>query len=676
MKQSGKANKLIHSSSPYLAQHAFNPVQWYPWGTEALQKAGSEDKPLIISIGYSACHWCHVMERESFENEEIAKVMNEGFVCIKVDREQRPDIDQIYMEAIQAMGISGGWPLNVFAMPDQRPFYGGTYFRPEQWLHVLKSIQKGFVQQRAQFEESAKNFAQALLVTDSEKYGLGMNGPEARSGVADLQAMADALKRQFDTKYGGLKRAPKFPNPSIWRFLLTTNSILDDEGIHEQLMLTLEKMANGGIYDHLGGGFARYSVDERWFAPHFEKMLYDNAQLISLYAMAYQLTGFDQYKHVVRDTIAFAERELMDSGHGFYAALDADSEGEEGNYYIWTEAEIDNLLYGFSTVFKQYYQVSGEGNWERGKNILHVQHSMEQFAKSKGLPLKDVVESIVHAKGILLKERSKRERPGLDHKILAGWNGLMVRALIDAYHSFGEERYCDLAVKCGEFIEQKFMREGALLRSSGEDIPGFLEDYALMVDGFFALHQGTFNGKWLALATQLADYCISNFYDAAEEMFYFSDRNSESLIARKKEIFDQVIPSSNAVMAHNLFWLGNLLERTDYLELSNQMLQRILPLLKKESQYLSHWGSLFAMNHTKIAHIAIVGERCRDFALQIQQRFIPAKLVAASADGGGLPILENRGAIDGKTTIYVCFNKVCQLPVHSVEEALKQLENQ
>lgn len=676
MSQSKKANNLIHSSSPYLKQHAYNPVNWHPWGKEALQQAKDEDKPMIISIGYSACHWCHVMERESFENDEIAEVMNDGFVCIKVDREERPDVDQIYMEAIQSMGINGGWPLNVFALPDQQPFYGGTYFRPKQWLHILKSIVTAFHEKRNQLEESGREFTKAISITDSEKYGLEDLGFSV--SVEELAQMAFAMKHHFDQKEGGLNRAPKFPNPSIWKFLLASNTIIRDDEIYDQVVLTLNKMAGGGIYDQIGGGFARYSVDEKWFAPHFEKMLYDNGQLISLYAMAYQVTRNKRFKVVVDESIQFVQRELMHSDYGFYSALDADSEGEEGNFYIWKESELDELLGEDAGLIKKFYNTDENGNWERGLNILHSNKPLEQFAEDVGSSTQDFSKMLNKSKNILLTAREHRERPGLDDKILTSWNAMMLKGLVDAYQAFGEHTYLKLAENNASFIHENLIQEGSLLRSytSGEDsITGYMEDYAYVIDGFLALFQTNFQEQYLDLATQLTAYTIKNFYDPGEEMFFFTDNNAELLIARKKEIFDNVIPASNSVMAQNLFILGNLMENQGYLNISKAMISKIAPMIKSEPQYLTNWGTLYSFYTYSTVEIAIVGNQFLEFAHEIQEHFIPNKIMDAALESGNRPLLKDRTTINGKTTIYVCFNKSCKLPVHTVQEALEQIKS-
>ncbi len=674
MSQNKISNKLVDSTSPYLKQHAYNPVQWHPWGEEALMKAVEEDKPMIISIGYSACHWCHVMERESFENEEIAKVMNDGFICIKVDREERPDVDQVYMEAVQTMGLQGGWPLNVFTMPDQKPFYGGTYFQPKQWVHILKSIREAYDEKRGELVDSAEAFAKSLAVTDSEKYGFKNHDFQADTDT--LKNMANAMKNHLDHQHGGLKRAPKFPNPSIWKFLLTANYYLKDTEIHDHLMLTLTKMGNGGIYDQIGGGFARYSVDERWFAPHFEKMLYDNAQLISLYANGFQVSQNVRFKEVVYESIDFIKRELTSPDYGFYCALDADSEGEEGNYYIWSEAELNEVLGKESKSFKKYYQVTPSGNWERGLNILHISQTPEQFASENGLEKASFIHELSLAKSKLMEIRAKREKPGLDDKILTSWNALMLKGLVDAYHAFGEKAFLELADKNASFIHENLYRDGALIRSfaqKGTEIHGYLDDYAFVIEAFIALYQANFERKWLDLATELTEYSLEHFYDEDEGLFFYTSNTSEQLVARKKEIFDNVIPASNSAMAQNLFLLGNVLERTDFIEISEGMLAKVIPLMKNDPQYLTNWGTLYSLRTKPTAEIAIVGEEYQPFAHGFQRHFMPNKIIVADRQSGDLPLLQNREPVHGKTTVYVCYNKACNLPAHTVEEAMEQL---
>ncbi len=672
--QSTNSNHLIHATSPYLLQHAHNPVDWYPWGKEALDKAENEDKPILVSIGYSACHWCHVMEHECFENEDIARLMNECFVCIKVDREERPDVDQIYMDAIQTMGLNGGWPLNVFTMPNQKPFYGGTYFPPQNWIQLLKSIANAYENKRDQLTESAQEFAKAIAMSESEKFNLT---PGSHSvDIKDVTKMFTIMKGHFDEKLGGLDRAPKFPNPSIWNFLLTSNAVIHDPDIETQIKLTLDSMANGGIYDHIGGGFARYAVDDRWFAPHFEKMLYDNAQLVSLYAAAYRAYGINQYKHIVKETIDFVVHELMDDDGGFYSALDADSEGEEGKYYVWQADEIRSILKEKAELFMAYFNISETGNWENGKNILYKNRNIESLLEKWKISREELEMRIGESVKLLLNHRQGRQRPGLDDKILTAWNGLMLKGLVDAYMALGDQQYLDLALKSASFITSKLTNGQQLFRTYKKghaSLNAYLEDYAFVIQGLLALYEVTFDEAWLEQARELLDYSIYNFYDTREDLFFYTDQNAEALIARKKEIFDNVIPASNSAMAMNLFIMSKYYDNSDYLQKANSMLSKILPLLCTEPQYLTNWGTLSVLHVKPIAEVAIVGEKALAFSMEISKHFFPNIILAGTTGNSEMPLLHERQAINGKTTVYVCFNKTCKLPVKTVEEALKQI---
>ena len=674
MTSHNKSNRLIHSSSPYLKQHAYNPVDWYPWGEEALSAARNQNKPIVLSIGYSACHWCHVMERECFENAEIARLMNENFICIKVDREERPDVDQVYMDAIQTMGINGGWPLNVFTLPDQSPFYGGTYFPPRQWAHILTSIANAFKDNYSQLMESAEGFRASLRKTDSEKYGLVPDEqyPD-RNGLSDIVHNLSGL---LDQTLGGLKRAPKFPNPAIWQFLLHANTILKDDDLDLQLISTFDRMAAGGIYDQIGGGFARYSVDEKWFAPHFEKMLYDNAQLIGLYARAWQVYKKPRYKEVVYESISFVKRELTSPNGGFYSALDADSDGEEGNFYIWSDRELETVLGENALLIKKYYNTRPNGNWERGKNIFFTSESAEEFARNQGIENNHFLDLLNKSKKSLLKSRAQRNRPGLDDKIITSWNALMLRGLIDAYRVFGEEAFLSLALQNATFIQKNLYRNGTLIRSYTNDktsIPAFLDDYAFLIDAWNHLYQVTFDEKWLLLANDLLKYTVAHFYDVDESLFYYTDDTAEKLVARKKEVFDNVIPASNSAMAVNLYFLGTIFEMDDYLKMSDAMLAKFNGLLHSEPQYLSNWGSLYTYRISSLAEIAILSKEPESIALELEKRFLPNKIVMGSKTSSSLPLLQGKIAPDGENTIYVCFDKSCKLPVHSAEEALRQI---
>jgi uncharacterized protein YyaL (SSP411 family) len=672
-------NALARETSPYLLQHAHNPVNWYPWGKEALQKALQEDKPIIVSIGYSTCHWCHVMERESFESKEIADIMNEHFICIKVDREERPDVDNIYMDAIHAMGLRGGWPLNVFLMPDQTPFYGGTYFPPQNWKHLLLNIANAFKKNRAELLESAREFSQFLNQSEVQKYGLK---PQNSSNTfAELEQMYQNLAKNFDSLHGGIDKAPKFPMPSIWRFLLMYVFLTKNAEAEKHLHLTLQKMAFGGIYDHLGGGFARYSVDAEWFVPHFEKMLYDNAQLLTLYAEAYHFSQNPIYKEIAYEVFEFVQRELEATEGGFFSALDADSEGEEGKYYVWKKRHLQEILGEDTELFCAYYNVLPQGNWEYANNILYKNLTDEEFAQKHQIPLQELQTKVRQWKGTLLKVRQKRVPPSRDDKIITSWNALMIKGLLDAYKAFDDEEFLATALYHTEFLlaklfnsQESFLYHTFSYKTNEAKQKGFLEDYACTIEALIALYQATFEKKYLFLAQKLCDYTLQNFYDHNEGMFFYTDSSAERLIARKKEIFDNVIPASNSIMAHNLYFLGILLEKQNYQEIATGVLSQIKQLLLKNVEFTANWALLFAYTLTPTAEVAIIGENYKEAHRSIEKHFFPNKVLAAgSGTDIEIPLLENRTALNNQTTFYVCFNKACQLPTNSHEEAYRQL---
>ena len=675
-------NRLAQESSPYLKQHAQNPVAWYPWSEEALTRAREEDKPIIVSIGYSACHWCHVMEHECFEDEEVAQLMNEHFVSIKVDREERPDVDQVYMEAVQMMGIQGGWPLNVFLTPDQKPFYGGTYFPKDNWTQLLDNIAQAYQHNREELTKSAEEFTQHLARPDHERYAIG--GPDAIAPLQAKQQLDDIYRtfaRGFDTERGGMDKAPKFPMPSQWLFLMRYVAATDNKSALQQLRLTLNEMANGGIYDQVGGGFARYSVDAEWFAPHFEKMLYDNGQLLSVYAEAYTLTQEVLYRKVVDETVAFVARELTSEAGGFYSALDADSEGEEGKFYTWTYDEIKSALGEEADLVIDYFGVTEAGNWEDGRNILHKRKSSDDFARRYDLNFLDLDELIEEVKKKLLKQRAARERPGLDDKIIASWNGLMLRGLVDAYAATGSADTLALAQRNAHFLVNKMMRQQgdtAVLYRTYQAEPdgrtnGYLDDYASVTDALLALYQVTFDEQWLAPVQQLMAYVQQHFWNEAEGFFYYTDDRS-ALIVRKKELFDNVISASNSVMARNLYHAGLLFDRTEDQAQATAMLSRMMPLLKKDPAYLSNWACLLTELATPTAEIAIVGPDYPTTVLELNQQYYPNKLLVGTGSKSDLPLLQHREPLESRTTIYVCYNKTCQLPVHATHEAWEQLK--
>ena len=667
-----KPNRLIDSKSPYLLQHAYNPVDWYPWGDEALGKAKTENKIIILSIGYSACHWCHVMERESFENTETAKLMNTDFISIKVDREERPDIDQIYMDAIHIMGLQGGWPLNVFLLPNTQPFYGGTYFPPDHWQYILNQIAKAFKNNREELIQSAAQFTKAIQLAEKNYFKDQKNSQVNKKTT--IEKVYQQIESDFDKQDGGLSRVPKFVIPSMYNFFLTYSTLYPKSQAAFHTFFTLHKVAEGGIYDHIGGGFSRYSTDKIWLVPHFEKMLYDNAQLINLYSKAFQLTKHSDFKTVVYETIAFLKKELMSSEGGFYSALDADSEGEEGKFYVWKTEELDKFLGQDSKLFKTYFNVRDSGNWEHGKNILHVNDDLTALAEKEDLTVKDLKERLKLWKVNVSKAREKRIKPGLDNKVLASWNGLTLTALVQSYFAFNDSAFLALAEKNASFLEKNMLlNQQSLLhtyRDGSAAIDGFLEDYASVIEGYIALYQANFEEKWLYLAKSLTDYCIKNFYDESDNLFFFTPQN-HNLITRKKELFDNVIPASNSIMAHNLLFLSKFFDEKKYTNILENMMTKMGKLVEKYGKDLVNWGNLYALSSQEIKEIVIIGADYKKFAQEIQGRFFPYKIVMATQKAGTLPLMQNKTTPKDKTTIYVCKNKVCKLPVFSVEEALK-----
>jgi uncharacterized protein YyaL (SSP411 family) len=673
MIETKKANRLIHSTSPYLLQHSFNPVEWFEWSDEALAKAKSEDKPILVSIGYSACHWCHVMEREVFEKEKIAKIMNEHLVCIKVDREERPDIDQIYMEAVQAMGINGGWPLNVFLTPDQKPFYGGTYFPPDQWRNVIEGINNAFVTRRTEVEASAGELAKALSESDASRYKKESASAELKT---ELEAIYLKLKPSFDKTWGGLDKEPKFIMPSVWRLLLRYHHITRNQECLDHVLFTLKKIAMGGIYDQVGGGFARYSVDKYWFVPHFEKMLYDNAQLISLYAEAYALTKDEALKTVVYETFEWLQTEMMDAHGGFYSALDADSEGEEGKFYAWTATEFRDALGEAAPLFIDYYSIKEEGNWEHDKNVLMRVQREEDFLKKHSLSVAEWNEKLQKAKDALLAVRDKRIRPGLDDKIITAWNAMTIVGLVDAYKAFGDDRFLRAALRTMQFIENELMEGLTLFRSHRKKrsaVKGFLDDYAFVIQAYVSLYQATFNEYWIQRAKALMDHTMQNFYDSTDGFFHYARQDAEKLIASRKEIFDNVIPSSTSVMAQNLYHLGIIFDDTVWKTISEKMASSLGHLITSEPNYMSNWGIVYAEMRKGMAEVAFVGEGAKAAAQQIFEAFNPFVLAMGAEHESTLPLMDGKTAIDNRLTIYVCYNKTCQRPVHEVSEAVEEI---
>ncbi|QXV64093.1 thioredoxin domain-containing protein [Mucilaginibacter sp. 21P] len=663
-------NRLANATSPYLLQHANNPVDWYPWGPEALQKARDENKLILVSIGYSACHWCHVMEHESFEDEGVAALMNEYFVCIKVDREERPDIDQIYMSAVQLMSGRGGWPLNCICLPDQRPIYGGTYFRKNDWASLLLNLADFFKTKPEEAEDYAvrltegiKQYESVPFIEQTAEYGKDM-----------LEPIMANWRRYIDPVEGGFGGAPKFPMPANWIFLMRYAHLMKDSGIAENVKLTLKKMAHGGIYDHIGGGFARYAVDGVWHVPHFEKMLYDNGQLLSLYAEAYTWNANPLYAEITDEIIGFVKRELTSSQNGFYSALDADSEGKEGKFYIFTQNELAEILGDDAPVFNSYYHVTEEGNWEEEQsNVFFRKEDEEAIAAQFDITTEELHTRLNAAKQKVFDARSKRVRPGLDNKILASWNGLMLKGLCDAYRAFAKPEYLELALQNADFIAKNLIFGAKISRvynpQTTEGV-AFLDDNANVADAFIALYEVTFNENWIIQAQKLTDYALQHFYNAEGGIFFYTADNDEQLIARKSEIMDGVIPASNSVMARNLKKLGLLFDNEGYLEVSAQMLRNIVPHLAKYGTAYPNWTILLLDEIFGLNEVAITGPDHENIRRQFEQQYIPNK-VMLGGQTGTLPLLDGR--LGDTTRIFVCKDRTCGLPANTVADALKQI---
>ena len=672
-------NDLIDETSPYLLQHAHNPVNWKAWNQETLDKAKAENKLIIISVGYSACHWCHVMEEESFENEAIAKLMNDNFISIKVDREERPDIDQIYMNAVQLMTGKGGWPLNCIALPDGRPIFGGTYFTKEEWKKALTEI-SGLYKNNP---EKAREYADKLVAGIQKSQLIAVNTSEADFKSSQLSEAIKVWKEQLDYKEGGLTGDTKFPMPASLNFLLRYSIQNKDKAIQTYVETTLTKMANGGIYDPIGGGFSRYSTDAKWHVPHFEKMLYDNAQLVSLYADAYLATKNELYKKTVVETLNFVEKELMAPNGAFYSSLDADSKNksnklEEGAYYVWKKEELQTLLKSDFALFHKYFNVNENGQWENGNYILFKNQSDKDFSLQNKITVSELNSKVKNWKQILFKERDKRTRPHLDDKTLTSWNALMIKGYVSAYRVFKNPHYKEIALKNASFIlESQLQKDGSLYHSYKDgksSVIGFSEDYATVIDAFIALYQITLDEKWLNKAKQLTDYTMTHFLDKKLNLFYFTSNAATGLITRKMEISDNVIPGSNSILAQNLFLLGHYYSNDIYSKTAQQMLNNVKEeALQSPTEYYN-WLNLM-LNYTgNYFEVAISGKDAMTKMSQLQSYYLPNILIAGATKESKLPILENRFAND-QTYIYVCVNKACKMPEKEVAVAVGKIKS-
>jgi uncharacterized protein YyaL (SSP411 family) len=674
-------NRLAGESSPYLLQHANNPVDWYPWGEEALQKARAEDKPILLSIGYSACHWCHVMEHESFEDPSIAELMNRWFVSIKVDREERPDLDAIYMQAVQALTQQGGWPMTVFLTPEGAPFWAGTYFPPEDrqgmpgFKRVLMAMADVWRTRRGEVTAQSEQLRAQLQ---------GTLRPSTGVLEADLLSQASAgILTQYDPREGGFGTAPKFPQPMAVEFLLRAWRRSEDERARAAAEHTLERMARGGMYDQLGGGFHRYSTDAHWLVPHFEKMLYDNAQLARAYLMGYQVSGNAFFRDTAEQTLRYVLRDLSDPGGGFYSTEDADSEGVEGKFYVWTPSQVAELLgERDARLFCAFYDVTARGNFEHGTSILHMPRTPEEVAQQLGVSDVEVLSAVERGRQVLFEAREQRVRPGRDEKVLTAWNGMFLRALAEAASVLGQDEFRAAAVRNAEFLLGTMRRpDGRLFRTwkpgHSAKLNGYLEDYANLADGLVALYEATFERRWLSAAVELADIMLERFVDRENGGFFDTADDHESLIARPKDVFDNATPAGNSVAADVLLRLALLLDRSDY----RMAAERVFLLLRAAlvryplgfARALSGLD-LYLGAPKEIAIIGAPGSADTQALLRtVFEPFLPNKVVAGGDDTTGIPLLEQRGQLDGHATAYVCQNYTCQQPVTSPDALRDQL---
>jgi uncharacterized protein len=682
MQNPKKANRLINETSPYLLQHAYNPVDWYAWGDEAFEKAKAEDKPILLSIGYSACHWCHVMEHESFEDPETAQVMNENFISIKVDREERPDVDQIYMNFVQMTTGHGGWPLNVFLTPDQIPFFGGTYFPPvsrynmPSWQRVLLSVAEAYRDNRENLMQSATE-----ILGEMRRVSL----VETAGGNLSLDQLDSAFvsfTRTFDAANGGFGGAPKFPPSMSLEFLLRYYVRTKDAKALEMVEKTCRKMANGGMYDQLGGGFHRYSVDAVWLVPHFEKMLYDNAQLALVYLHLYQATKDEFYKRIAVETLEYVRREMLDERGGFYSAQDADSEGVEGKFFVWSLDEIEEILGADDArLFGYHFDVSEHGNFEES-NILSVRQSVEDSAKQLNVSQEELSAVLERGKQKLFSQRENRIKPLRDEKVLTSWNGLMLAAFAEGAAILQNNDYLEIAAKNADFILENLQKDGLLLRTYKDGtakLNAYLEDYANFADGLIQLFQVSGEAKYLKEAKRLADLMITEFWDEEAGGFYFTGNSHENLVVRSKEFFDNATPSGNSVAADVLLKLAKIFGDEKYERFAVTVLRLVSSQMRRYPQGFGRTLSALEFYLNPVKEIVIMGEKGNELEKEVWREFLPNKVVVpaneANAETEFIPLLEGRKMIDRMPTAFVCENFTCQQPVTTVEDLRKQLQS-
>ena len=673
-----RPNRLARETSPYLLQHAHNPVDWYAWGEEALETARREDRPILVSIGYAACHWCHVMERESFEDADTARYMNEHFVNIKIDREERPDLDHIYMDALQAMTGSGGWPLNVFLTPEGKPFYGGTYFPPRpvhnrnSWREVLGGVFNAFRDRRQEVEQQAENLTRHVATLGSFDIGTENEARPADTVFRPetLQQAMNQLLNSADKEEGGFGGAPQFPQTFSIRFLLNQYYFTRDKAAIDQACLSLDRMLAGGIYDQLGGGFARYSTDREWLVPHFEKMLYDNALLLITLSEAWQLTRKSSYKEAIIQSIAFIDRELSNKEGGYYSSLDADSEGIEGKYYIWDKAEIDVVLGQDAALFNTVFGVTTEGNWD-GSNIL--------TRTSERPPEPAQQESLDRARKRLLDHRSTRIRPALDDKILLGWNALLNIGLSKAYAALGEDRYRQMAIANMDFLRSRFRGEGTHHYHhayKGEArVPAFLDDYAPLISALLHLQEITGNGDYLVEAKDLLQFVIRHFSEPETGFFFYTHDGQKDVLLRKRDVYDGATPSGNSMMASNLLYLGIVFDEKEWIARASRMAAALHRPVTSYPGSFGVWATLFQALTYSIPEVVITGHRPENARKEFLAHLIPYRVFQSSQqENTQFPLLRDKPA-SRDPLIFVCQNYACQLPVNEVATAIRLVEN-
>ncbi len=672
-----KGNNLKNETSPYLLQHAENPVNWNPWDKKYLNKAKKENKLVIISVGYASCHWCHVMEKESFQDSTVAELMNDKFISIKVDREERPDIDQVYMNAVLQITGSGGWPLNVITLPDGRPIWGGTYFSKGQWISALKQYSEKyeaepeiFISYANRVQEGINTLNDVVKQTDSFEN-------------VNINKYSELLLKNIDEEFGGFNGAPKFMMPNNLNFLLRYSVQESQEKSKDKILSTLDKMAYGGIFDHVEGGFSRYSVDERWHIPHFEKMLYDNGQLMSLYSVGYKISGKDLYKDVVYKIHEYIGSEMKDISGGYYSSLDADSKLDdgtyaEGEYYSWKKEELERIIGENFVLFSEYYNVNDNGFWEEeNKYVLIRTISDREFINKNKLNsaiFQKMKSEWIHK---LKLAKIDKKKPSLDYKIITSWNGLMISGYVDAYKSFNDEIFKNEAIDAGEFIFKNLIKkDGGLYHNfvkGKSKINGYLEDYATVIQASLDLYEVTLNQKWIERALNLSEYVLSNFSGDESVLFYFTSSQDEDLISRTIEFRDNVIPSSNSIMAKNLFRLYHYFDKQEYYEKAKNMSLSVTAEFETYPSGYTNWFDLIYNFKSKYYEIAIVGENSIKQVEKINKKYIPNKLIIGSKSENNLPLLKNR-YVKGKTLIYVCVNKACKMPTENLDEALSLIK--